>query len=85
MKKIRLFITIFIFLLVFCGCARISEEFAREKSENNLSQSSKLISNSSSSRTGISNNKATTETSLENVLESTTELEETPSNKKRSL
>lgn len=31
MKKIRLLITGFIFLLVLCGCARISEEFARGK------------------------------------------------------
>ena len=73
MKKIRLLITGFIFLLVLCGCARISEEFARGKTENNLSQSSELTSNSSSSRTVTSNNKATTETSLENILESTTE------------
>lgn len=85
MKKIRLFITGFIFLLVLCGCARINEEFARGKSENNLSQSSGLTSNSSSSRTVTSNNKAATETSLENILESTTESEDIPSNKKRSL
>lgn len=85
MKKIRLLITGFIFLLVLCGCARISEEFARGKTENNLSHSSELTSNSSSSRTVTSNNKATTETSLENILESTTETEEIPSNKKRSL
>ena len=71
MKKIRLLITGFIFLLVLCGCARISEEFARGKTENNLSQSSELTSNSSSSRTVTSNNKATTET------------EEIPSNKKK--
>ena len=83
MKMIRLLITSFIFLLVLCGCARISEEFARGKTENNLSQSSELTSNSSSSRTVTSNNKATTETSLENILGSTTETEEIPSNKKK--
>lgn len=85
MKKIRLLITGFIFLLVLCGCARISEEFARGKTENNLSQSSELTSNSSSSRTVTSNNKATTETSLENILESTTRQRRFLQIKKRSL
>jgi len=84
MKKIRFFLTGFIFLLVLCGCARIGEEIVKGKSETNTSQSSSLTSDNSSSSTASSDKKTNTDASFENTLEENTlESENPPSNKKR--